>query len=163
MATYGRYGWTPEQMERINARRARRGQGELVNTIDTGGYAGRNEERARDSFNKYARSMGMNTYGQGGAEEQPQAKRKPAFPTDRPSALAEYKSQQGLGKRMAARGSMEDEAEERKEEFAKRFKPAGAMAIEKNVAAEAAKLNKRGKGISTPSLQGSFNRFTATA
>ena len=31
MAKYGRYGWTPEQMERINERRAARGQEELVN------------------------------------------------------------------------------------------------------------------------------------
>jgi hypothetical protein len=56
---------------------------------------------------------------------------------------------------------MEDEAEERKKEFAKRFKPAGAMAIEKNVASEAAKLNKRGVGISTPSIQSSYKRITA--
>lgn len=161
MATYGKYGWTQEQLDRINARRARKGQGELVNTRDTGGYAGRNEERARDSFNKYAQSMGMNTYEQGGAEEQPKTERKPAFPTDRPSALDQYKGQKGLGERMAERGSMEDEAEERKKEFAKRFKPAGAMAIEKNVADEAEKLNKRGKGISTPSIQSSYKRITA--
>ena len=31
MAKYGRYGWTPEQMERINERRAKRGQEELRN------------------------------------------------------------------------------------------------------------------------------------
>lgn len=31
MAIYGQYGWTPAQMERINARRAARGQQELVN------------------------------------------------------------------------------------------------------------------------------------
>lgn len=151
MATFGKYNWTPEQLERINARRAKRGEGELVNTRDTGGYAGRNEERARDSFNKHAQSMGMNTYEQGDAEEQPQTKRKPAFPADRPSALEQYKSQKGLGERMAERGS----------DFKSKFKPAGAMAIEKNVATEAAKLNKRGKGISTPSIQGSYNRITA--
>jgi hypothetical protein len=155
MATYGRYGWTQEQLDRINASRAKRGQDKLVNTRDTGGYAGRNEERARDSFNKYAQSMGMNTYEQGGAEEQPKTERKPAFPTDRPSALDQYKGQKGLGERMA----------ERRSDFKSKFKPAGAMAIEKNVASEAAKLNKRGKGISTgistPSIQGSYNRITA--
>lgn len=138
MATYGKYGWTPEQLERINARRARKGQGELVNTSDMGGYA-----------------------EQGDSDEKPQAKRKPAFPTDRPSALDQYKGQKGLGERMAEQDSMKDEAEERKKEFAKKFKPAGAMAIEKNVASEAAKLNKRGVGISTPSIQKSYKRITA--
>jgi len=153
MATYGKYGWTQEQLDRINARRARKGQGELVNTRDTGGYAGRNEERARDSFNKYAQSMGMETYEQT-EEENPEAERKPAFPTDRPSALEQYKDQKGLGERMAERGSLEDE-------FRKKIQAKRLMDIEEKIAAEAAKLNKRGKGISTPSIQDYFNRFTA--
>jgi hypothetical protein len=128
MATYGKYGWTPEQMERINARRAAGGRDKLVNL--------NNPQYEEESYE---------------TEERPQAKRKPAFPTDRPSALDQYKGQKGLGERMA----------ERRSDFKSKFKPAGAMAIEKNVASEAAKLNKRGKGISTPSIQGSYNRITA--
>lgn len=34
MAKYGSYGWTPDQMARINARRAAQGQEELVNIRD---------------------------------------------------------------------------------------------------------------------------------
>ena len=46
MAKYGRYGWTPAQMERINERRAARGQEELRNLY----YEDRpQEERKRPS------------------------------------------------------------------------------------------------------------------
>jgi hypothetical protein len=131
MAKYGKYGWTPEQMERINARRAAGGRDKLVNL--------NNPQYEEESYE---------------TEEQPQTKRKPAFPTDRPSALEQYKDQKGLGERMAERGSLEDE-------FRKKIQAKWLMDIEEKIAAEAEKLNKRGKGISTPSLQGYFNRFTA--
>jgi hypothetical protein len=127
------FNWSPEQMARVNARREARGKDLYIDKrMDSDDYMDRYEpEKER--------------YGK--KENQ----RKPSFSTYRPSALDQYKSQKGLGERMA----------ERRSDFKSKFKPSGSMAIEKNVASEATKLNKRGKGISTPSLQGSFNRFTA--
>ena len=40
MAREGRYGWTPRQMERINARRAARGQEQLRNVNYEGSHGG---------------------------------------------------------------------------------------------------------------------------
>jgi hypothetical protein len=120
-------------MERINARRAARGREQLVNLNNS--YQ-ENDEQA--------------------------IQRKPALSSERSSALDQYKGQKSLRERMAERGSIKDEAKARSEEFAKRFKPKGSMGIGKSVESEAAKLKKKPvMGIGTPSLQGSFNRFTA--
>jgi hypothetical protein len=129
-------------MERINDRRAARGQEQLVNS--------NNDEEE---------------YYEDQPETKPKAQRGPAFPSKRPSTLDAYKGQKSLGERMAERGSMKDEAKARTEEFRKKFKPEGSMGIEKSVGSEAEKLKRnRGMGISTPSyLQGSYNRIGATA
>jgi hypothetical protein len=126
MAKEGNYGWSPRQMERINARRAARGQEQLVNS--------RNPQYQEES------------------EDQPKTQRKPAFPSNRPSALDQYKGQKSLSERMAERGSMKSEIQDRNR----------ASQVGRAVESENEKRKRKGgKGISTPSLQSSFNRFTA--
>lgn len=67
-----------------------------------------------------------------------------------------------FSKRFNPKVSMRDEAKARTEEFSKRFKPKGSMRIESAVKSEAENMKrKRGIGIGTPSIQDSFNRFTA--
>jgi len=87
MAKYGQYNWTPDQMERINARRARRGQEKLVNTKY--GYEGEDSDE-----NQVSPVM---------KKSQPEST----------SALDQYKSQKGLRERMAERGSLKDEMKEK--------------------------------------------------
>jgi hypothetical protein len=87
MAKYGQYNWTPDQMERINARRARRGQEKLVNT--------KYEYKGEDSD-----------------ENQVSPVMKKSQP-ESTSALDQYKAQKGLRERMAERGSLKDEMGEK--------------------------------------------------
>jgi hypothetical protein len=141
------YGWSPEQMARINARREARGADLYIDEdMGDGDYM----ERYESESGKY------------GAKA---TQRKPAFPSKRPSTLDAYNGQKSPRDKMAERGSMKDEAKARTEEFRKKFKPEGSMGIEKSVGSEAEKLKRnRGMGISTPSyLQGSYNRIGATA
>lgn len=126
MAKEGNYAWSPRQMERINARRAARGREQLVNL--------RNPQYQEES------------------EDQPKTQRKPAFPSERPSALDQYKGQKSLSERMAERGSLKSEIQDRNR----------AMQVGRAVESENEKRKRKGsKGISTPSLQGSYSRFTA--
>jgi hypothetical protein len=126
MAKEGNYAWSPRQMERINARRAARGREQLVNL--------RNPQYQEES------------------EDQPKTQRKPAFPSERPSALDQYKGQKSLSERMAERGSMKSEIQDRNR----------ASQVGRAVESENEKRKRKGgMGISTPSLQSSFNRFTA--
>ena len=123
MAKEGNYAWSPRQMERINARRAARGREQLVNL--------RNPQED---------------------EEEKVTQRKPAFPSERPSALDQYKGQKGLRERMAEKGSLKSEIQDKNR----------AMQVARAVESEDEKRKRnRGMGISTPSLQSSFNRFTA--
>lgn len=147
MAKPRNYGWTPEQLARINARREARGK-DLYVDKKMGGL---------DYMDRYESESGK--YG---AKE---ATSKPAFPSERPSTLDAYKGQKSLRDKRTERGSMKDEANARTEEFAKKFKPEGSMGIEKSVGSEAEKLKRnRRMGIGTPSLlQDSFNRIGATA
>jgi len=155
MARYGQYNYSDKQLERINARRREKGRDELVNTKGMGGYSGRNEERANASFNAYAKSVGMNGYSNQGSpqvETEQKTQRKPAFPSERPSALDQYKGQKSLSERMAEKGSLKSEIQ------AKNI----ASQVGRAVESEDEKRKRKGsKGISTPSLQGSYNRFTA--
>jgi hypothetical protein len=126
MAKEGNYAWSPRQMERINARRAARGREQLVNI--------KNPQYQEES------------------EDQPKTQRKPAFPSERPSALDQYKGQKSLSERMAEKGSLKSEIQDRNR----------ASQVGRAVESENEKRKRKGgKGISTPSLQGSFNRFTA--
>ncbi len=110
-------------MERINARRANRGQEKLIN---------------------------VNNYEE---EDQPQhqPQRKPAFPSERPSALDQYKGQKSLSDRMAERpsalgqpSSMESRRAIADEEFKKKF-------------------GRGQKGISTPMTKDAMDRVMGTA
>jgi hypothetical protein len=122
MAKEGKYGWSPRQMERINARRAARGQEQLVNL--------------------------NNPY----KEDQEDARKIPAYPSQRPSALDQYKGQKSLRERMAEKGSLKSEIQDKNR----------ASQVGRAVKSEDEKRKRKGgKGISTPSLQSSFNRFTA--
>jgi hypothetical protein len=155
MARYGQYNYSDKQLERINARRRESGRDELVNTKGMGGYSGRNDERANARFDSYAKSVGMGGYSnqsspQGKTDQKTQ--RGPAFPSERPSALDQYKGQKSLSERMAERGSMKSEIQDRNR----------ASQVGRAVESENEKRKRKGgKGISTPSLQSSFNRFTA--
>jgi hypothetical protein len=123
MAKEGNYAWSPRQMERINARRAASGREQLVNLRNP---QEDNEEKA--------------------------TQRKPAFPSERPSALDQYKGQKGLRERMAEKGSFKSEIQDRSR----------AIQVARAVESEDEKRKRnRGMGISTPSLQSSYNRFTA--
>jgi hypothetical protein len=127
MARERNYGWSPEQLARINARREARGQ-DLYIDKKMGGVD--YMDKYKSESEKYASKATQS---------------KPAFPSERPQKI-----------------SLKDRTKARTEEFAKRFKPKGSMGIEKSVQSEAAKLKKKPvMGIGTPSLQGSFNRFTA--
>jgi len=128
------YGWSPEQMARINARRQTKGK-DLYIDKDMGGG---------DYMNRYESESGK--YG---AKATPN---KPAFPSERPSALDQYKGQKGLRERMAENGSMKKEMEDEN-----RLRQVG-----RSVESEVEKMKRKPTmGISTPSLQSSFNRFTA--
>ena len=124
MAKEGNYAWSPRQMERINARRASRGREQLVNL--------RNPQED---------------------EEGKVTQRKPAFPSERPSALDQYKGQKSLSERMAEKGSLKSEIQNRNR----------AMQVARAVESEDEKRKRKGgMGVSTPNtLQGSYNRVTA--
>jgi hypothetical protein len=128
------YGWSPEQMARINARREARGA-DLYIDKKMGG---------EDYMNRYESESGK--YGAKSGQ------RKPAFPSERPSALDQYKGQKSLSERMSERGSMKSEIQDRNR----------AMQVGRAVESENEKRKRKGgMGISTPSLQGSYSRFTA--
>jgi hypothetical protein len=128
------YGWSPEQMARINARRQAKGK-DLYIDKDMGG---------EDYMNRYESESGK--YGSKAAPN------KPAFPSERPSALDQYKGQKSLSERMAEKGSLKSEIQDKNR----------ASQVGRAVKSEDEKRKRKGgKGISTPSLQGSYNRFTA--
>jgi hypothetical protein len=135
MAKPRNYGWSPEQMARINARREARGK-DLYIDKKMGGA---------DYMNKYE--------SESGKYRAKSAQAKPAFPSERPSALDQYKGQKGLRERMAERGSLKDEMEEKNR----------ASQVGRAVESEDEKRKRKGgKGIGTPNtLQGSYNRVTA--
>ena len=158
MSRYGQYNYTDKQLEGINARRRESGRDELVNTKGMGGYSGRNDKRANARFDSYAKSVGMGgnsnqSSTQGKTDQKTQ--RKPAFPSESESALDQYKGQKGLRERMAEKGSMKDEIQDRNR----------AMQVARAVESEDEKRKRKGSnGISAPSyLQGSYNRIGATA
>ena len=128
------YGWSPEQLARINARREARGQ-DLYIDEKMGGLD--YMDKYKSESEKYAAKA---TQG------------KPAFPSERPSALDQYKGQKGLRERMAEMGSLKGEIQDKNR----------ASQVGRAVESEDEKRKRnRGMGISTPSLQSSFNRFTA--
>lgn len=135
MARIGSYNWSPRQMERINARRMERGREPLVNVKNI-----KTEEDYRAAQNFVASSKD---------NRKPAT---PAFPSERPSALDQYKGQKSLSERMAEKGSLKSDIQDKNR----------ASQVARAVESEDEKRKRKGnKGISTPSLQSSFNRFTA--
>ena len=89
MARRREYGWNPKVMARINARNISAGRKQYI------------DSRMNDDENyrsKYDEEMARLAGGQ-------KAKATPAFPSDRPSALDQYKGQKSLRNRMAERPS----------------------------------------------------------
>jgi hypothetical protein len=124
MAKEGNYAWSPRQMERINTRRAAKGREQLVNL--------RNPQED---------------------EEEKVTQRKPAFPSERPSALDQYKGQKSLSERMAEKGSLKSGIQDKNR----------AIQVARAVESENEKRKRKGgMGVGTPNtLQDSYNRVTA--
>ena len=135
MARIGSYNWSPRQMERINARRMERNREPLVNVKNI-----KTEEDYRAAQNLVASSKD---------NRKPAT---PAFPSERPSALDQYKGQKSLTDRMAERpsaldnqpSSMDSRRAIADEEFRKKF-------------------GKGQKGISTPMTKSAMERVMGTA
>jgi len=128
------YGWSPEQMARINARRQTKGK-DLYIDKKMGG---------EDYMNRYESESGK--YGAKSGQ------RKPAFPSERPSGLDKYRGQKSVRERM----------EESKAGFSERFAPKGTLGDTMKTNSEIGKIKRKpGMGISTPALQSSYSRFTA--
>ena len=152
MARERSYGWSPEQMARINARREARGKDPYIDkNMRYEDYAGRYESAGQ----KYSPQNQISTQ----APQKSLRERRLEKGSMKDEARARTEE---FSKRFNPKVSMKDEAKARTEEFSKRFNPKGSMRIESAVESEAEKLKrKRGIGISTPSIQGSYNRFTA--
>jgi len=135
MARKRTYGWSPEQLARINARREARGQEAYIDK--------------RFSDEDYAKRY----IGQ--SESYAAKKNKPAMPestSERPSALDQYKEQKSLRDRMAERpsalgnqpSSMESRRAIADEEFRR-------------------KTGRGAKGISTPMTKDAMDRVMGLA
>ena len=103
MAKYGNYGWSPRQMERINERRAKRGQEELRN------------RRYEDEPEEERQRPSVRPTPSPATSPSPSPALSPA-PTP-----VEYSEESP---------SMAAEAFQRTGEFRKKFKPAGSMAAQ---------------------------------
>jgi hypothetical protein len=128
------YGWSPEQLARINARREARGKDLYI------------DRRMGDLDYKDRYDSESDKYGAKATQ------RKPAFPSERSSGLDQYKAQKGLRERMAERGSLKDEMKEKN--MARKI----GLSVESE---EEKRKKKKGMGISTPSIKNSFNRMVA--
>jgi hypothetical protein len=135
MKRAGNYGYSPEQLARINARRQARGRDILV-------------DKKFNDPNYEKRYIGE-------SESYAAKKNKPAMPestSERPSALDQYKKQKSLSDRMAERpsalGNQPSSMESRRviadEEFRKKF-------------------GKGQKGISTPMTKSAMAKIMGTA
>jgi hypothetical protein len=136
MARRREYGWNPKVMARINARNISAGRKQYI------------DSRMNDDENyraKYDEEVARLAGGQ-------KAKATPAFPSERPSALDQYKGQKSLTDRMAERpsalgnrpSSMESRRAIADEDFRKKF-------------------GKGQKGISTPMTKSAMERVMGTA
>jgi hypothetical protein len=135
MKRAGNYGYSPEQLARINARRQARGRDILVDKkFNDPDY----EKRYTGESESYA------------AKKNKPA--TPAFPSERPSALDQYKGQKSLSDRMEERpsalgnqpSSMESRRAIADEEFRR-------------------KTGRGQKGISTPMTKSAMERVMGTA
>ena len=129
------YAYSPEQLARINERRQARGRDILVDKkFNDPDYA----KRYTSESESYAAKKNKSA--------------TPAFPSERPSALDQYKGQKSLADRMAERpsalgnqpSSMESRRAIADEEFRKKF-------------------GKGQKGISTPMTKSAMERVMGTA
>ena len=128
------YAYSPEQLARINERRQARGRDILVDKkFNDPDYA----KRYTSESESYAAKKNKSA--------------TPAFPSERPSALDQYKGQKSLTDRMAERqsalgnqpSSMESRRAIADEEFRKKF-------------------GKGQKGISTPMTKSAMERVMGT-
>lgn len=113
MAKIGSYGWSPRQMERINARRMERGRDPLINVRNI-----KTEEDYRAAQNLVASSKDN---------------RKPvAMQADKEMSMQEEAQERTrkFKEKFKPAGSMKLEAEERTRKSKEKFKPAGSMAAE---------------------------------
>ena len=130
------YGWSPEQLARINARREARGQ-DLYIDKKMGGL---------DYMDKYKK--GSLEY----AERKQKNQNKPTFSSEQFSPLSQYAGRESLSDKMSALPSIRERMQNES-----RLKQVGG-AVEREVG----KMKKKPiMGISTPSLQDSYNRVTA--
>ena len=134
MARKRTYGWSPEQLARINARREARGQEAYI------------DKRFNDP--DYAKRYIGESESYAAKKNKPAT---PAFPSERPSALDQYKGQKSVRDRMAERpsalgqpSSMESRRAIADEEFRKKF-------------------GKGQKGISTPMTKSAMAKIMGTA
>ena len=134
MKRAGNYGYSPEQLARINERRQARGRDILV------------DKKFNDP--DYAKRYTGESESYAAKKNKPAT---PAFPSERPSALDQYKGQKSLSDRMAERpsalgnqpSSMESRRAIADEEFRKKF-------------------GKGQKGISTPMTKSAMERVMGT-
>ena len=133
MKRAGNYGYSPEQLARINERRQARGRDILVDKkFDDPDYA----KRYTGESESYA------------AKKNKPA--TPAFPSERPSALDQYKGQKSLSDRMAERPSalnQQDSMESRRAIADEEFRR---------------KTGRGAKGISTPMTKSAMERVMGT-
>ena len=131
------YGWSPEQLARINARREARGQ-DLYIDEKMGGL---------DYMDKYKKES--LEY----AERKQKNQNKPAFSSERFSPLSQYTGRESLRDKMSALPSIRERMQN--ESRLKQVSRAVESEDEK-------RKRKGGMGVGTPNtLQDSYNRVTA--
>jgi hypothetical protein len=143
MKRAGNYGYSPEQLARINERRQARGRDILVDKkFDDSDYA----KRYTGESESYA------------AKKNKPA--TPAFPSERPSALDQYKGQKSLRDRMAERPSALGN-----QPSSSSLNQQDSMASRRAIAEEELKrkFGKGQKGISTPMTKDAMERVMGTA
>ena len=149
------YAYSPEQLARINERRQARGRDILVDKkFNDPDYA----KRYTSESESYAAKKNKSA--------------TPAFPSERPSALDQYKGQKSLADRMAERPSALDQYKGQKsvtDRMAERPSALGnqpsSMESRRAIADEEfrKKFGKGQKGISTPMTKSAMERVMGTA
>ena len=134
MKRAGNYGYSPEQLARINERRQAKGRDILVDKkFDDPDYA----KRYTSESKSYA--------------EKKNKPATPAFPSERPSALDQYKGQKSLTDRMAERPSALNQQDSM----------ASRRAIEDEEFRR--KAGRGAKRISTPMTKSAMEKIMGTA
>jgi hypothetical protein len=143
MARKRTYGWSPEQLARINARREARGQEAYI------------DKRFNDP--DYAKRYIGESESYAAKKNKPAT---PAFPSKRPSALDQYKGQKSVTDRMAERPSALGN-----QPSSISLNQQDSMASRRAIADEEfrKKFGKGQKGISTPMTKSAMAKIMGTA